>query len=227
MSDIELKKTAERQTAQIIKRELDRKDYEETAWLKAFKKANGNEERARGIYAEIREAILLGEIYISLKEKVDQKIKEVEWYRDEQNKIKQRKSENKKEPPLTDYEKQQIKNKYLKNIESDTSIKSGISEKSYLTRFLDGEVPLVISYWIIGALIPTIIYVVDIEINGDTSLIIGLILLAYYVFAFIGTWKSAGKYIGENDPPVWGYAARVMIILALLKFVVNLISGLK
>jgi hypothetical protein len=227
VSDVELKKTAERQTAQIIKRELDRKDYEETAWLKAFKKAKGNEEQARGIYAEIREAILLGEIYISLKEKVDQKIKEVEWYRDEQNKIKQRKSENKKEPPLTDYEKQQIKNKYLKNVESDASIKSNIPEKSFLSRFLDGEVPLVISYWIIAALIPTIIYVIDIEKNGNTTTIIALILLAYYVFAFIGTWKSAGNYIRKNDPPFWGYAARVMIIFAILKFVVNLISGLK
>jgi uncharacterized membrane protein YhaH (DUF805 family) len=162
VSDVELKKTAERQTAQIIKRELDRKDYEETAWLKAFKKAKGNEEQARAIYVEIREPDLLKEVYISLKNKVDQRIAEVEWYRGEQNRRKETWSKQKeerklsyenyakrnnyseaekkklleknfgkednaniknmykKEPPLTDFEKQQIKNRFLNNIESDT-----------------------------------------------------------------------------------------------------------
>jgi len=225
VSDNELKKTAEKQTAQIIKRELDKKDYEETAWLKAFKKAKGNEEQARAAYAEIREAVLLGEIYISLREKVDQKIAEVEWYRDEQNKIKQRKSETKKEPPLTNYEKQQIKNKYLKNLESDNLIKSEVSESSFLSKFLDGHVPLVVSYWIVTAFIPAIIYAALTGINGEVAPIFELILLAYYVFAFIGTWKSAGNYIRENDPPFWGYTARVMIILPLLKIVVNLIGS--
>jgi len=225
VNDSEIKKTAEKQAAQIVKRELDKKNYEETAWLKAFKKAKGNEEEARALYAEIREAVLLGELYISLKEKVDHKIAEVEWYRDEQNKIKQRKSEAKKEPPLTDYEKQQIKNKYLKNIESDTSTKSDISEKSFIGRFIDGDIPLVISYWIVAVLIPTIIYGADIGINGDTSPIIALILLVYYVFAFIGTWKSAGNYIRQNEPPFWGYTARVVLVIGLVKLAVNLITG--
>lgn len=208
MSDAEIKKTAEKQTAQIIKRELDRKDYEETAWLKAFKKAKGNEEQARAIYVEIREPDLLKEVYISLKTKIDQRIAQAEV-----------------DPPFTVYQKLQIKNDYLKNIESDTSIKSDISEESFLYRFLDGDVPLVISYWVFAVLIPTIIYGVDIGINGDTSPIIALILLAYYVFAFIGTWKSAGNYMRENDPPFWGYTSRVIIVLALLKFVLTLING--
>jgi hypothetical protein len=208
VSDAEIKKTAEKQTAQIIKRELDRKDYEETAWLKAFKKAKGNEEQARAIYVEIREPDLLKEVYISLKTKIDQRIAQAEV-----------------DPPFTVYQKLQIKNDYLKNIESDTSIKSDISEESFLYRFLDGDVPLVISYWVFAVLIPTIIYGVDIGINGDTSPIIALILLAYYVFAFIGTWKSAGNYMRENDPPFWGYTSRVIIVLALLKFVLTLING--
>ena len=208
MSDVELKKVAERQTAQIIKRELDRKDYEETAWLKAFKKAKGNEEQARAIYVEIREPDLLKEVYISLKTKIDQRIAQAEV-----------------DPPFTVNQKLQIKNDYLKNIESDTSIKSDISEESFLYRFLDGDVPLVISYWIFSVLIPTIIYGVDIGINGDTSPIIALILLAYYVFVFIGTWKSAGNYMRENDPPFWGYTARVILVLSLLKLVLILIGG--
>ena len=111
MSDAELKKTAEKQTAQIIKRELDKKNYEETAWLKAFKKAKGNEEEARALYVEIREADLLGELYISLKEKVDHKIAEVEWYRREQNKRKEIWSKQKEERKLS-YENYAKRNNY-------------------------------------------------------------------------------------------------------------------
>ena len=44
MSNSELKKIAEKKTAQIVKSELDKKAYEDVAWLKSLKKADGNEE---------------------------------------------------------------------------------------------------------------------------------------------------------------------------------------
>jgi hypothetical protein len=225
MSDTELKKAAERQTAQIIKRELDRRNYEEIAWLKAFKKAKGNETEARALYVEIRESDLLGEVYISLKDKVDQRIAEVEWYRNEQNKIKQKKSETKKEPSLTNYEKQQIKNKYLKSVESDVSIKPNHSEESFVDRFIEGKITLVISYWVIGVIVPSIIYVIALVIDPDIEAIVMVLLVIYYFFASIGIWKSAGNYIRENDPPFWGYTARVMMILGILSSIGNLISS--
>jgi hypothetical protein len=225
MSDIELKKTAEKQTAQIIKRELDRQNYEDTAWLKAFKKAKGNETEARALYVEIRESDLLGEVYISLKDKVDHRIAEVEWYRNEQNKIKQKKSETKKETSLTNYEKQQIKNKYLKGVESDVSIKSNHSEESFIYRFIEGEIPLVISYWVISVIIPIIIFAIASATNPDIKAIFTVLLIPYSGVAFLGTWKSAGNYIRENDPPFWGYVARVMIVVGILSNIGNLISS--
>jgi hypothetical protein len=225
MSDTELKKAAERQTAQIIKRELDRRNYEEIAWLKAFKKAKGNETEARALYVEIRESDLLGEVYISLKDKVDQRIAEVEWYRNEQNKIKQKKSEAKKESSLTNHEKQQIKNKYLKSVESDVSIKPNHSEESFVDRFIEGKIPLVISYWVVGVIVPLIIYVIASVVDPDIEAIIMVLLVIYSFFSFIGIWKSAGNYIRENDPPFWGYTARVMMIVGILISIGNLISG--
>ena len=39
MSNSEIKKIAEKKTAQIVKSELDKKTYEDVAWLKALKKA--------------------------------------------------------------------------------------------------------------------------------------------------------------------------------------------
>ena len=225
MSDTELKKAAERQTAQIIKRELDRRNYEETAWLKAFKKAKGNETEARALYVEIRESDLLEEVYISLKEKVDQRIAEAEWYRNEQNKIKQKKSETKKEPSLTSYEKQQIKNKYLKGLESDVSIKPNHSEESFVARFIEGKIPLVISYWVVGVIIPLIIYGIASAVDPDLKGIFIVLLVIYSLFSFIGIWESAGNYIQENDPPFWGYTARVMMIVGILSSIGNFISG--
>lgn len=44
MSNSEIKKIAEKKTAQIVKSELDKKAYEDIAWLQSLKKANGNEE---------------------------------------------------------------------------------------------------------------------------------------------------------------------------------------
>ena len=67
MSNSEIKKIAEKKTAQIVKSELDKKTYEDVAWLKALKKADGNEEKAKVFYIDIRSNNLFEEIYSSLK----------------------------------------------------------------------------------------------------------------------------------------------------------------
>ena len=71
MSNSELKKLAEKKTAQIVKSELDKKTYEDVAWLKALKKADGDEIKARALYIDLRSSDLVEEVYLSLKE--DQK----------------------------------------------------------------------------------------------------------------------------------------------------------
>lgn len=52
-------KIIEKKIAKIIKLELDSKDFEDTAWLKALKKAKGNDQKAKGLYIEIRTKDLL------------------------------------------------------------------------------------------------------------------------------------------------------------------------
>lgn len=49
-----MNKDLEKKIAKIVKAEIDKRDYEDTAWLKALKKAKGNEQEARGYYIEIR-----------------------------------------------------------------------------------------------------------------------------------------------------------------------------
>ena len=51
-------KTIERKIAKIVKSELDSKNYEDTAWLKAFREAGGDDKQARASYVEIRTADL-------------------------------------------------------------------------------------------------------------------------------------------------------------------------
>jgi regulator of PEP synthase PpsR (kinase-PPPase family) len=75
MIELELKQIAEKKSAQIIKKELDTKKYEEVAWLKAFKKAHGDKVKAELYYVEIREVDLFKEIYASLENNLNEKVK--------------------------------------------------------------------------------------------------------------------------------------------------------
>ena len=127
MSNTELKKIAEKKTAQIVKSELDKKAYEDVAWLQSLKKANGNEEKAKVFYIDIRSNDLIDEIYLSLKDEEQKRIKkELEKLQDnEEQEVKYSmkdgfkfKKTQKNNLPLTDYEKQQIKNKYLDELKS-------------------------------------------------------------------------------------------------------------
>ena len=48
------KKTLEKQIAKKVRSELDKEDFEDTAWLKAYSKANGKKDQAKVIYIDIR-----------------------------------------------------------------------------------------------------------------------------------------------------------------------------
>ena len=151
MSNSELKKIAEKKTAQIVKSELDKKAYEDVAWLKSLKKADGNEEKARVFYIDIRLNDLIDEIYLSLKEEEqkrinkelakleDDKEQEVEYSMRDGFKFKKTQKNN---LPLTDYEKQLIKNKYLNELKS---VKSNYSTDS---KKINNEVDEDFSYYI-------------------------------------------------------------------------------
>jgi len=128
MGNSELKKIAEKKTAQIVKSELDKKAYEDVAWLKALKKAEGNEDKAKALYIDLRSSDLIEEVYLSLKE-------------DQKNRLKKRlnnddevdvdysikdgfKFKKKEELPLTAYEKKEIKQKQIQELKEIKSIYS-------------------------------------------------------------------------------------------------------
>ena len=48
------KKFLEKQIAKKVRSELDKEDFEDTAWLKAYSKANGKKEQAKVLYIDIR-----------------------------------------------------------------------------------------------------------------------------------------------------------------------------
>jgi hypothetical protein len=78
MTPAETKKLIEKQIAQTIKKELDKKNYEETAWLKAFKKAQGDETKARLYYVEIREDDLYEETEETVKKNIENQLRKEE-----------------------------------------------------------------------------------------------------------------------------------------------------
>ena len=48
------KKFLEKQIAKKVRSELDKEDFEDTAWLKAYSKANGKKDQAKVLYIDIR-----------------------------------------------------------------------------------------------------------------------------------------------------------------------------
>ena len=54
MKENELNKLVEEKIASIVREEIDEEKFENKAWLKAFKKANGNRDQAKAFYIDIR-----------------------------------------------------------------------------------------------------------------------------------------------------------------------------
>ena len=93
-------KTIERKIAKIVKSELDTKNYEDTAWLKAFREAGGDDKQSRASYVEIRTADLNDEYYDESNRLEEKKLREEEKKQNRKDRIsrageykKQRRSE--------------------------------------------------------------------------------------------------------------------------------------
>lgn len=129
MSNSELKKLAEKKTAQIVKSELDKKAYEDVAWLKALKKAEGNEDKAKALYINLRSSDLIEEVYLSLKEDQKNRLKKALSNEDEEVDVDYSikdgfKFKKKKDLPLTDFEKKKIKQRQIEELNEIKSIYS-------------------------------------------------------------------------------------------------------
>ena len=79
------KKILEKQIAKKVRSELDKEDFEDTAWLKAYSKANGKKDQAKVLYIDIRfndlwDAEIENFELIALKNQQEEKKKDKEEY---------------------------------------------------------------------------------------------------------------------------------------------------
>jgi hypothetical protein len=114
--------------------------------------------------------------------------------------------------------------------------------KENIIKFLEGKYSLGHSYWIVGVFgsiavgIPLFIVAAS-DVDNMSSFGVTLVVLYYFFYLFycvgilIGTWKSAGFYIQQKlkskQPPLWGYAARVALVLGAASLLSEIIKLLK
>ena len=235
-------KELEKKISKIVKLELDKSNYEDTAWLKAFKEARGDKNEARAIYVGIRTRDLEDEFYEE-QERIETERSERE------NKIEQERidKENRiyelraKRDALR--ENRRVKNSEKSYSKKETNLRSSYhNENSFIEikikPFIRGEESLAYSYWGIGVLLAVILalplFIFENPNSDSTAIILGLYAIAYIIFTIfvsIGIWRSAGFYVIEKNKKkesgFWGYAARVSVVLAIIRFFVEIVKELK
>jgi len=139
-------------------------------------------------------------------------------------------------------------NRRVKNLEKSYSKKESNLRSSYqnensfietkIKPFIRGEESLAYSYWGIGVLLAIILalplFIFENLKSDSAAIILGLYALAYIIFTIfvsIGIWRSAGFYVIEKNKKkengFWGYAARVSVVLAIIRFFVEIVKELK
>jgi hypothetical protein len=236
-------KVIEKKVARIVKSELDKSNYEDTAWLKAFKEARGDKNQARAIYVGIRSKDLEDEFYEEISRIEEEKI-------EKQNKIEQEKAAREYRLEQLRLKKEELKQsrKRRESEKSSSTRSSSSSEKlsysspssandSFLENnikpFFRGEYELSFSYWYVGFLLTILFSLPNIIIEASKTeptgfgafvyVIYSLALVIYIIFAYTGIWRSAGFYVIEknkkNENGFWGYAARLSVILGYIQMI--------
>jgi hypothetical protein len=103
--------------------------------------------------------------------------------------------------------------------EADTSVAAGdtSTRNGYFRRLWQGEVSLAMTYWVWGALagfVAMILAAIVSETAPLLGLLLGPVMIGYYVFIVIAIWRSAGRYPG---PRVWAALAKIMVVLSILR----------
>jgi hypothetical protein len=230
-------KELEKKISKIVKLELDKSNYEDTAWLKAFKEARGDKNEARAIYVGIRARDLEGEFYEEQSRIEQEKIQK-------ENKLEQDRIDRENRLEQLRMKKEELKER--RNFRERPSYnKSPVTEDSFLENnikpFIRGEYSLPFSYWYIGFLCTAIVNLPliimerqKVEPEGIGSLFYLLYVVAiviYLICVNLGIWRSAGFYVIEKNKKkesgFWGYAARVTVILAVLRFFLEFLKAFK
>jgi hypothetical protein len=109
----------------------------------------------------------------------------------------------------------------------------------YFTRHWRGEHSLARSYWLNNFIVamPLALALTGlmswISVKGDSlqiSAIITLLgfplLLALDTWCIVGTWRSATAYLRDHGSVLWGWLARITLVLGALQLVVSVLFGL-
>ena len=103
-----------------------------------------------------------------------------------------------------------------------------------ISKFWNGDYPLVKMYWVYGILLPLAVAICFFGVllaigrggySSSTSLYVGIAVLAIAILSFIygilwsvGTWRSASKYTG---PRIWAILAKIMVVIGFLSCLGN------
>jgi|GEM_PF-5246694 hypothetical protein len=114
--------------------------------------------------------------------------------------------------------------------------------KKNIIKFLEGKYSLGHSYWVVGVLgsfgvgIPFFLMAVS-DVDNMSSFVatLGIIYYLFYILycvgVLIGTWKSAGFYIQQKikskQSAIWGYTARVALVLGAASVINEIIKLFK
>ncbi len=122
-------------------------------------------------------------------------------------------------------------------------MKNKKQKNSIIKRYWNGDESLVFSFWGVSVVGLTILSVPNIVImskgdsifdamTGGTALIYLIYILGVFtatIFAYIGLWRCAGKYISKKEKSkksaVWGYLTYVYIFLSVLQTASRMILG--
>jgi len=127
-----------------------------------------------------------------------------------------------------------IPKKKSKKITSALKKNKKTKSNSFLLKFYRGEETLGISYWIYYSIISGIlIFLITVmeraKVNDSFVGLYSLLALSYYIFAAIGTWRSANNYtkmkIAAKQTYGWATVTKVLIVLAMIRSVVAIVKA--
>lgn len=108
----------------------------------------------------------------------------------------------------------------------------------YFTRHWRGEHSLARSYWLNNFLVATPLAAALtglmswISVKGDSlqvSAIVVLVgfplLIALNIWCLVGAWRSASAYLRQDGTPLWGWLARISLVLGTLQLAASVLFG--
>ena len=102
---------------------------------------------------------------------------------------------------------------------------------NFIKNFWNGNVPLVISYWVIGVIVNVIVsfaigFIVTFLLiilgapNTSINIVLHLCLIAWVIFLTVGIWRSSDKYPGKK---IWPIITKIVLIIGIIYFAVDTI----